>query len=44
MGYLAQNFGHQIKMNSAYHLETNAQIERTNHTLEDILRNYVEHK
>jgi hypothetical protein len=31
-------------MSSVYHPKTNAQIERTNHTLADILENYIRHK
>jgi hypothetical protein len=36
--------GAKFKMSSAYHHEIDAQIEWTNCTLEDMLRNYVGHK
>jgi transposase InsO family protein len=31
----------ELKMSNVNHPKTNAQIERTNHTLEDMLRNFV---
>jgi hypothetical protein len=33
--------GTKINMSSAYHLETDGQTERTNRSLEDMLRMYV---
>jgi hypothetical protein len=36
--------GTKLKLSSAYQPKTYAHIERTNHTLEDILKNYVGHK
>ena len=36
--------GTKIKLSTAYHLETNGQTERTNRTLEDMLRMYVDKK
>jgi hypothetical protein len=36
--------GAKLKMCSACHLEIDALIKKTNHMLEDMLRNYVGHK
>jgi hypothetical protein len=33
----------ELKMSNVDHPEIDAQIERTNHTLEDMLRNFVGH-
>ena len=35
---LQNAFGSQLKLSSAYHLQTNGQLERMIHTLEDMLR------
>jgi hypothetical protein len=34
----------ELKMSNANHLEINAQTKRTNHTLENMFRNFVGHK
>jgi hypothetical protein len=33
----------KLKMSNAYHLEIDAQIKRTNHTSEDMLKKFVRH-
>lgn len=41
MGSLLKMLGTKLKMSSAYHPKTYAQIEITDHTLEDMLKHYV---
>jgi hypothetical protein len=42
-GTLLKMLSTKLKMSNVDHLEIDAQIERTNHTLEDMLRNFVVH-